>query len=195
MKNLEQGKSELKRHARLFFALWPPGSLQGKLHGLAQRYQKQCGGRVMRAESIHLTLLFLGETPLERVGLLQNAAGAINAKSFELVLDRIAGWRHNGIGFAAPAPNDVLVELAQQLRSRVAQADFRFDGRAFTPHITLLRKMDQARGETPIDPMTWRVEEFVLVESEPVAGGVRYSIIGRWPLSHPAHIQTSRSSG
>ena len=45
---------------RLFFALWPPGDLQGRLAAWAR--QAAGKGRAMRRENIHLTLAFLGAT-------------------------------------------------------------------------------------------------------------------------------------
>ena len=44
---------------RLFFALWPNAKLQAELHVVGQALQKAFGGRVVRAENIHMTLAFL----------------------------------------------------------------------------------------------------------------------------------------
>ena len=59
--------------ARLFFALWPSAELRRRLHALALRYQRLHGGRAMRAETLHLTLLFLGEVPRAQIASLLQA--------------------------------------------------------------------------------------------------------------------------
>ncbi len=50
----------------------------------------------------------------------------------------------------------------------------------YTPHVTLLYDNQQVP-EQVIEPITWRVEEFVLVHSE--LGKTRHHILQRWPLA------------
>lgn len=186
MKNREQGKSELtgETNLNLFFALWFDLPVRQTLHKLAGQQQLKSGGRIMRAETIHMTLLFLGETPAERLPDLNQAASRVHTPCFNLVLDRFAGWRHNGIGFVAPDRiSDELCLLVSQLRSCVAEAGFSFDRRAFVPHVTLLRKVQREVVTQQITPLIWPVREFVLVQSVPDAGGVRYEVLSRWPLA------------
>jgi 2'-5' RNA ligase len=186
VKNREQGKSEQpdKEKLRLFFALWPDSPISGALHGLARHYQTQCGGRVMRAESLHLTLLFLGDISAGRLLQLKSAVAAVHGSAFSLTLEQFAGWRHNAIGYAAPTSTaDALSALVLRLRSCVAEAGFHFDQRSFTPHVTLLRKMAHTPQAQPIAPMLWPVYEFVLVQSVTEMEQVHYRILGRWPLA------------
>ncbi|OGV71289.1 MAG: 2'-5' RNA ligase [Methylophilales bacterium RIFCSPHIGHO2_02_FULL_57_10] len=185
MKNLKQGKSELaaKANLRLFFALCPDTSVRDALHRLAKKRQLELGGRVMPAETLHLTLLFLGETPVEHLPELECAASTVHAPVFNFVIERFAGWRHNGIGYAAPAQApDELFSLVKQLRACVAEAAFSFDQRAFVPHVTLLRKVEQESPMQPIKPLIWTVREFVLVKSVPDVEGRCYETLGRWLL-------------
>lgn len=185
MKNREQGKSELadNRTMRLFFAIWPKMPLRQELHRMAVQQQQAYGGRVMRAESIHLTLLFLGETLREHLQELQRAAAAVHMRRFDLVLEQIAGWRHNGIVYAAPTRHsDRLSELAAELRACIDEAGFIFDDRAFTPHVTLLRKVSRVPELQAVKPMHWPVNEFVLVQSILDESGIRYEILGCWAL-------------
>lgn len=44
--------------ARVFFALWPEVSIQGALHNIAKEYQARSAARVMRADTLHMTLCF-----------------------------------------------------------------------------------------------------------------------------------------
>jgi 2'-5' RNA ligase len=46
---------------RVFFAIWPKEAVWRQLCDLSEKLELVCGGRRTRAESIHLTLIFLGE--------------------------------------------------------------------------------------------------------------------------------------
>jgi len=185
VKNREQGKSDSARNreVRVFFALWPDDDVRLRLHQLAQQQSRRCGGRVMRAETLHLTLLFMGGVPVERLCELQRAAAGVRALAFCFDLDRFAGWRHNAIGYVALAeiPEGLLL-LSKILRASVAQTGFSFDRKSFKPHVTLLRKMEHPPHVQPISALEWKVREFVLVRSVLNAQGAGYEIIDRWPL-------------
>jgi RNA 2',3'-cyclic 3'-phosphodiesterase len=49
----------------------------------------------------------------------------------------------------------------------------------FSPHVTLLYG-DRKIAEHPVDPVSWTVREFVLVQS--LHGESRHILLGRWPL-------------
>jgi 2'-5' RNA ligase len=49
-------------------------------------------------------------------------------------------------------------------------------------HVTLARGVSSSQPSLPVAPLRWPVQEFVLLDSVPAAGGSRYSILGRWPL-------------
>ena len=72
---------------RLFFALWPPGSAAQALHGWASAAHAQTGGRITREPTIHLTLAFLGDLPLEQVSTLKACAKRVQGRAFEMRLD------------------------------------------------------------------------------------------------------------
>lgn len=185
MKNREQGNSESTKigNVRVFFALWPDADVRTALYKLAQRQQGGCGGRIMRAETLHLTLLFLGDIPAARLVELQQAAMAVRGSKFSLELDQFAGWRHNAIGYASPAtPPEALSELVAQLRTRVAESGFAFDRKLFKPHVTLLRNLERVPQAQAVSLPVWHADEFVLVKSVLGTTGARYEIIGRWPL-------------
>jgi 2'-5' RNA ligase len=183
VKNLEQGKCELTGNAnlRLFFALWPDTTVRDALYALARKHQPECGGRVMRKETIHLTLLFLGETSPEKLPILLSVASAVHGKNFDLVLEHFGIWQLNGIGYAAPvsAPDEI-TSLVERLRAHVAEAGFSFDPRNFVPHVTLLRNAKQLPKDRQIEPLLWQVREFALVRSVLDGEGARYEVLGRW---------------
>lgn len=167
--------------AKVFFAIWPSPELRRSLHTLALEYQKRYGGRAMRAEDLHLTLLFLGVLERSQLPMLQQMVDAIELAAFSFSLQQIACWRHNRIAFAAPfeevAP---LQRLSERLRILVANTGIGFDRRPFTPHVTLLRRMAATVDPQPIQVPDWRVEAFSLVESMADGEGVRYRNLQTW---------------
>ncbi len=169
--------------ARLFFALWPSAAASAGLSEAGKCLHEVCGGRRMRAETIHLTLAFLGEVEPERIGDLLRLAGEIRAPVFGLNLTRFGWWAHNRIVWAAPDETPAeLILLVDALREKLRNAGFHFDTKPFVPHITLLRKADCRKNPLPVGEVEWRAEDFVLVRSVPGEGGAAYEVLGRWPL-------------
>lgn len=170
-----------KETARLFFALWPDGRARGVLDQAAAKIHRHCGGRRTRRETIHLTLVFLGDVPMSRLDELRQAVADISLPAFAVALDRAGWWRHNRIVWAGmenvPQP---LADLVGQLRERLKNSGFGFDGKAFVPHVTLLRKAYCPDREFPPLAVEWQAREFVLVRSVTSEAGAAYEIVGRW---------------
>lgn len=169
--------------ARLFFALWPSAAASAELAMAGQRLHGICGGRRTHMETIHLTLVFLGELGPERIDDLLELAGKIQVPAFDIGLTRFGWWPHNRIVWAAPEemPAELLL-LVDQLREKLHNASFCFDAQPFVPHITLLRKGCCKDNPLPAADVEWRAEDFVLVRSVPSERGSAYEVVGRWPL-------------
>lgn len=176
--------SEPAKTTRVFFALWPDPKVQSALDLAARQLHAKCGGRQTRLETIHITLVFLGEVELEKLKTLQAVAGEVRAQGFEWSLAKFGWWRHNRIAWAGPdAIPPALTQLVEQLQSGLKQAGFEFDQRPYSPHATLLRKADCRHVELVGEAIPWKVSEFVLVRSVLDEKGAAYEIIGRWLLS------------
>jgi RNA 2',3'-cyclic 3'-phosphodiesterase len=148
---------------------------------MACENSKVCGGRVMRRDSLHMTLAFIGEIPIERVAELKRIAGDVVAQPFDLTVDRLGYWRHNRILWAG-ADAAPLTALAERLAAKLASAEFRLDARPFVAHMTLLRDAECAGALACRVPVRWPVTEFLLVQAGLSALGAHYEAIGRWPL-------------
>jgi 2'-5' RNA ligase len=168
--------------ARVFFALWPDPGVQSRLHGNGRELQRRLGGKLTREESVHLTLVFLGDVGLDRLDLLHEIAAAVDFEPFTLEVDSAGFWPHNQIAWLAPRsmPQSLLV-LVEALRGGLMAAGFRVETRAYAAHITVVRKAQRRPFDPVVPPVEWPVEEFVLVRSTLDSGGSRYSAIGRWP--------------
>ena len=169
--------------ARLFFALWPSFAAQNSLRNIALQHIGQCGGRPMRANTLHMTLLFMGAVKRVQIEELMHAAEKVALSRFAFRLQQFACWPRNHIGYAAPR-NDVeeLAWLARLLRQEVEQAGFSFDRKDFVPHVTLLRDIVHPVAPCFIDPIEWQVSGFALVESSMKEQGVRYQTLATWRL-------------
>ena len=169
--------------ARVFFALWPEAAVRQALHALAKEFQTQCRARAMRADTLHMTLLFLGSVERKRLPQLMQAAARVSAAPFAFALERMSFWQHNRIAYAAPVePVPALVQLAITLQQELVSTGFEFDKRDFNPHVTLLRNVGQVLETQTVKPIIWQADTFVLVESVMTDRGIRYQILQEWPL-------------
>lgn len=180
---------------RVFFAIWPDAAAQSRLAELAKRLEAVCDGRKVRAENIHLTLVFLGEVSVGRLDALCLAANEVQGagvRAFDFAVEAIRYWKHNRIAYAGTArASQELLDLVSALQSALSAAGFSFDRQTYIPHITLVRKARCPASSTELStdlpelaqPVVWPVREWVLVKSEQTSGRSVYIPIGRWPLT------------
>lgn len=170
-------------HARVFFALWPDERVRSELDRVAARLHKLRGGRRTRAETIHLTLVFIGEVPRAELPRLQEGAADIAVPVFEIVFDQAECWRHNRIAFVTTSrPPPELMGLVTALEAVLERIPIAFDRRPYKPHVTLVRNADCRPEGPPLQPILWTAREFVLVESRLCPEGAQYPQLGRYPL-------------
>jgi 2'-5' RNA ligase len=168
---------------RLFFALWPDDATRDALYRTGKWLHKHWGGRLMRADTLHITLAFLGSTPAAQLDTLIACADTVETDAFEMNLDQAGYWRHNRIGWLGVTETPPQhIELVAALNTALQAAGFPVDARPHVPHVTLLRK--SVGGEVPpCEPVRWPVSDFVLVASRTEAEGAHYEVIRRWPLA------------
>jgi RNA 2',3'-cyclic 3'-phosphodiesterase len=167
---------------RLFFALWPGQGAREALARHAVRLAKAAGGRAVAAANLHLTLVFLGEVGPDKVASVHRAAEAIEARGFTLALDQLGGFRRSGVGWAGcRQPGRELLVLQSALSSALAAEGFLPEARPYAPHLTLVRRIAVAIAPEAIEPVTWEVTAFALVESGRKPGG--YVTVAEWSLA------------
>ncbi len=187
---------------RLFVAVDLPrrvrdavGRLQGDLRALGLRDL-----RWVRPEGIHLTLKFLGDTPAERVPLIEESLGAAVRASapFRLALGSPGTFGHT----RAPrvlwvdVSGDVarLRELQAGVERQLVEAGFAEEEREFSPHLTLARIRQPpspgtaervARALEAVSPPNagFEVEEVVLMRSTLRPEGAVYGRLSAFALS------------
>lgn len=169
--------------ARVFFALWPDDAVRRHLHETGVALQARAGGRLTRAASIHMTLVFIGEVAIADLAELSQRAAGVALAPFSMRLDVTDCWPHNRIAWVGPqAVPAALIDLVERLRAALDGSPFEFDRKPFAAHVTLLRNARCARALQTVAPVDWRVRDFVLLRSTMDAGGAAYEMIGRWPI-------------
>jgi 2'-5' RNA ligase len=164
----------------LFFAVWPPQAAAGSLERWATAAQREAGGRVVKREAIHLTLAFLGEADPEKAAA---AAGGVRGACHELPIEQAHYWPHNHIVWVGPLETPpALGTLADDLARVLERSGFELEERAFSAHVTLIRKA-RARVALPVLPaIAWPVDAFALVRSDLSAEGASYTVLRRFKL-------------
>ncbi len=169
---------------RLFFALWPEPALRAELAAIAADLRSACGGRAPPPANIHLTLAFIGPLAASRLPELTGIAAGLQAAPFDLTLDRIGCWRAQRLAWAAPRHCPAaLAALTGALRDGLQAGSFPVERRSFRPHVTLLRDIASPPEWEDCRALRWRARSFVLASSEAAPRGVRYRVIGEWPLA------------
>lgn len=176
--------AELERR-RLFFSLWPSDEFCARVEAATRAVSRESGGRIIPPRNFHVTLLFLGEVLQSHIGAIRQAAAAVGGSgAFTLDFDRIEAWPGSKVLCLTPSnPPPAAARLSKELRCRLSPEQCRPGAREFRPHITLARDLPRIHAAAAIEPLRWKLNEFVLVESRRGAGGSNYALLGRWPLA------------
>lgn len=142
------------------------------------------GGRLMSDPNLHLTLHYIGPVVAEKVKCLRLAANRVKASPFKLTLERLGYFKRPKVLWLG-CENTAMeyIELLEQLAEKIADCGFAMEVGANRPHVTLRRKVSRPKEFVDIKGIEWDVEQFVLVESVPIEGGVSYRVIGHFPLN------------
>jgi len=169
---------------RLFFAAWPPPRTALGLQRWAEEAARETRGKVTRAETIHLTLAFLGEIDESRISTLESMGRATVGKAHSLPIEQARYWKHNRIVWVGPNETPApLARLAVDLKSFLLAQGFALEQRAFEAHVTLIRKAHAPRALPALPALDWPVDEFVLVRSTLSNEGSSYEVLERFPLA------------
>jgi 2'-5' RNA ligase len=174
-----------ERTARVFFALWPEDAERAALAAWQQPLSALCGGRAMCADTLHVTLVFLGDVVRHRLEAVSLAAEEVRGTCFDLTFDHARYWNHNHVVYAEPCSvPPQLAQLVGDLRQRLYMHRFHFDSQAYKPHVTLLRHGKWSDAPLPgMAEVTWQVRGFALLQSARGARGASYSVLARIPFA------------
>lgn len=139
--------------ARTFIAIELDDELKDKLGRLQDRLRAQLSPHSVRwvhPRGIHLTLKFLGDTPLEKVEEVQAALAQASAEAgpFSFTVAGLGCFpntrRPRVVWVGVQELTGSLVRLRDAVEDRVAPLGFPTEGRRFSPHLTLGRVQRRA---------------------------------------------------
>lgn len=100
--------------------------------------------RWMRAENLHITLKFLGDTAVEKITKLKEKMNLVCAtmQPFELSFQKLGvfpGWTNPRILWLGFERSSSLQNLAEKIGTACNELGFEADKRPFSPHLTIGR--------------------------------------------------------
>ena len=135
-----------------------------------------------------MTLRFLGDVDASQKGALEAWLAEFVFEPVTLTLDRAGYWSRAGILWLGPRKTPrALSIVVQQISNQLRALRYRADGRGFTGHVTLARDVRVAK-HFVFNPVTWHVQTMVLVASERLPQGARYSVLVRASTAKIARI-------
>lgn len=174
---------------RLFFGVFPEPAVAETIAGRARDLRGRLGlsGAPLTPERLHVTLHHIGDYAGLPRGIVAQALEAGEAASsaapFGVTFDKAASFNNRGNNpFVLQGGEGLLAlhDFQKALGLSMARAGLgKQVARQFNPHVTLL--YDRALApETPVEPVSWGVSEFLLIHS--LLGQTRHIVLGRWPL-------------
>ncbi|MDR8068976.1 2'-5' RNA ligase family protein [Burkholderia cenocepacia] len=177
---------------RFFFAVMPDTATAARIAGIAKSMQQKKDSPVS-TERLHITLGSLGDfayVPDAALARARAVADRVDGPSFSVRFDKIISFNgrpgHQPLVLTGRNGLEDLIDFRRQLRDALKRVGVPVFPSGFTPHVTLLYG-PQRPDEYRIEPITWTVFDFVLVDSW--LGKSHYDVLGRWPLA------TGRSPG
>jgi RNA 2',3'-cyclic 3'-phosphodiesterase len=182
---------------RLFVALEIPAAVRDNLATLIKELRNaEPKARWVRAENLHVTLKFLGETLSEKLEEIRNALSAVHSEQLVELDFRGLGFfpneRRPRVLWAGMDASPNVPSLAASVDQALEKLGFSREDRPFTPHLTLARfsspriteklrpaiQQNMARESGRV-----RTNEFHLLESKLKPSGAEYTRLASFPFA------------
>ena len=152
---------------RLFVAVCLNGEMRAALRDMQRQMKKQgVGGNYTPPENLHLTLAFIGDYPEPADVPLPPLT------PFPIALEGFGSF--GDLWWAGLAGSPALEGYVRTLRHELNRAGIPFDGKRFSPHITLLRR-GAGRPAVTVPKAGMVVERASLMRSERGRNGMIYT--------------------
>lgn len=169
---------------RIFFALWPDALLREQLGNASKTIPVERPARRVPDYNLHLTLHFIGNVYRDQLVCMQQQASLVEAEGFEFDIDCQGHFSKPRVAWlgCSEIPG-ALRDLHHQLGQGLRHCDYQPESRRYHPHITVARKIKSIPEGSNFEPMRWRVDKFVLIESRSNESGVEYRVIDSYDLT------------
>ena len=188
---------------RLFLAIDIPPHARETVVSIQNRFKTlDLNASWVRPGNIHLTLKFLGDTPLEQVANIKKSVSeAVDSISvFEVALDGVGVFpnlkKPRVLWVGLKDPHKHLNVLQENIDAKMMKLGFPGERKNFAPHLTLAR-IKHAKGKIkesfedlkreiesvpPMDSEFFQVDSVRLIQSELTPKGSIYTILEKFPL-------------
>lgn len=151
----------------------------------------------VRPETVHLTLIFLGEVPLETLEKVKGRLGEIakGTKGFDIALNALGtfpNWdRAKVIWVGTSQGSETANDLAETVKRAMQEEGFEREIRAFKSHLTLGRirgsknkgKLEEISSKLDVKPISTHISSIVLFKSELTSRGAIHTPISKFELT------------
>jgi len=173
---------------RLFISVNCDGKVKAQFLSVQEKIKAQSiKGNFSRPENLHLTLIFIGEIPADKIPLIASVidkALTPPIAPFTLTFSTTGCFTHSSkeLWWIGTDRNDTRLNILKTIRRRIADGLFsegiNFDNRPFNPHITFGREI---KHNSPIiipkQKIIFPVNRISLMKSERVGGVLTYTEI------------------
>lgn len=172
------GRTSKNRTRRFFLAFWPDEALRVQIVRRRQLVGAR-GWRQVPDHNLHLTLVFLGNLPAERLAKIGAAVDCARGTAGEIALDRFGWFPGAQVLWLGGDAGQQLLTLHARVCQALVGAGLTLDSRPFRPHVTLYRRVSDRADLPQPEPLLWRPRKLVLLQS---VSGQPYRVIESWPL-------------
>ena len=161
---------------RLFIALNFGKELLDAITGVQAEMRKfGIRGNYTKPANLHLTLAFIGE--YNEPAKVMRAIRSVQFDPFQLTLSRPGSFGElRWLGFTG---TEDLGRYVVKLRKALAAEGIPFDGKRFTPHVTLVRRADGPElPDSAVPALQSTLSRVSLMRSDRTDSGMRYTEIG-----------------
>lgn len=163
--------------ARIFIAIrFDEGFKQGLVALQDALKARGVRGNYCPYGNLHMTLAFIGES--YDLSAIRKAVSEVTVEPSELILDKLGSFPTKaGVIWCGVNDNAHVIELAKQLRERLAANGVSYKEGVFFPHISLVQHPSEIVTEIEIPTTSMRIEKIFIMKSERVDGELIYSEI------------------
>lgn len=174
---------------RLFAAVEIPEKQRKELFKKYSKILDSEKFKLVKPESLHLTLMFFGNVSVEKIPMLEEKLSRVSAGKFKLKIEDAGFFGKNVLWIGVSEGMQELEELAGQARKAVG-----FFGEEFQAHLTIARNrnassLEFAQAFRRIQEAKlsagFSVDSFKLLESKLLPQGPRHSVLKSFALSSP----------
>jgi len=176
---------------RLFIAIEIPQEIRGAYSALLKEFRGIAPQvKWVRAENLHVTLKFLGETQLDKLPELRNALAEVRSPEPVQLEFRGLGFFPNEkrprVFWGGMGASSNLQSLAATIDQAAHRLGFPLEDRAFTPHLTLARFQSPGIAPQLLEAIRVRnshafgsltAASFHLIESKLKPAGAEYTTV------------------